>query len=277
MKSVTKLVSSLALLSAISLSAQTLVSVNGTVITQQDVDKELMAATQGRFNQVPAEKQAEFRKQVLEQLVAKELVYDDAKKTGVLTSPEYKEKYEEVTKRIQKEIAIQVWQKREIDKIAISNDELKKYYDANKEEFVENESVNARHILVEKEADAKSIIAELKPLKGDALKNKFMELAKAKSTCASASDGGDLGYFTAGQMVPEFNDKAFAMKAKEMTMEPVKTQFGYHVIYIEDKKAKAAKSFAEVKPFIEQRLKMEKAKTVMLAKMKELEKKATIK
>ncbi|MFA5460648.1 MAG: peptidylprolyl isomerase [Sulfurimonas sp.] len=277
MKSVTKLVSSLALLSAISLSAQTLVSVNGTVITQQDVDKELMAATQGRFNQVPAEKQAEFRKQVLEQLVAKELVYDDAKKTGVLTSPEYKEKYEEVTKRIQKEIAIQVWQKREIDKIAISNDELKKYYDANKEEFVENESVNARHILVEKEADAKSIIAELKPLKGDALKNKFMELAKAKSTCASASDGGDLGYFTQGQMVPEFNDKAFAMKAKEMTMEPVKTQFGYHVIYIEDKKAKAAKSFAEVKPFIEQRLKMEKAKTVMLAKMKELEKKATIK
>ncbi|HUH41757.1 MAG: peptidylprolyl isomerase [Sulfurimonas sp.] len=277
MKSVTKLVSSLALLSAISLSAQTLVSVNGTQITQQDVDKELMAATQGRFNQVPAEKQAEFRKQVLEQLVAKELVYDDAKKTGVLTSPEYKEKYEEVTKRIQKEIAIQVWQKREIDKIAISNDELKKYYDANKEEFVENESVNARHILVEKEADAKSIIAELKPLKGDALKNKFMELAKAKSTCASASDGGDLGYFTQGQMVPEFNDKAFAMKAKEMTMEPVKTQFGYHVIYIEDKKAKAAKSFAEVKPFIEQRLKMEKAKTVMLAKMKELEKKATIK
>lgn len=260
-----------------SLSAQTLVSVNGTQITQQDVDKELMAATQGRFNQVPAEKQAEFRKQVLEQLVAKELVYDDAKKTGVLTSPEYKEKYEEVTKRIQKEIAIQVWQKREIDKIAISNDELKKYYDANKEEFVENESVNARHILVEKEADAKSIIAELKPLKGDALKNKFMELAKAKSTCASASDGGDLGYFTQGQMVPEFNDKAFAMKAKEMTMEPVKTQFGYHVIYIEDKKAKAAKSFAEVKPFIEQRLKMEKAKTVMLAKMKELEKKATIK
>jgi len=277
MKSVTKLVSSLALLSAMSLSAQTLVSVNGTEITQQDVDKELMAATQGRFNQVPAEKQAEFRKQVLEQLVAKELVYDDAKKTGVLTSPEYKEKYEEVTQRVQKEIAIQVWQKREIDKIAISNDELKKYYDANKEEFVENESVNARHILVEKEADAKSIVAELKPLKGDALKNKFIELAKSKSTCASAAEGGDLGYFTQGQMVPEFNDKAFAMKAKEMTMEPVKTQFGYHVIYIEDKKSKSTKGFAEVKSFIEQRLKMEKAKTVMLAKMKELEKKATIK
>ncbi|MFA5233876.1 MAG: peptidyl-prolyl cis-trans isomerase [Sulfurimonas sp.] len=276
MNTVTKIVTSLAMLSSISM-AQTLVTVNGTAVTQQDVERELMAATQGRFNQVPAEKQAEFRKQVLEQLVAKELVYDDAKKSGVLESQEYKDKYAEVTERIKKEIAIQVWQKREVDKIAVSDADLKKYYDANKEEFVENESVNARHILVEKEADAKKAIAELKPLKGDALKNKFIEIAKAKSTCASAAEGGDLGYFTAGQMVPEFNDKAFSMKAKEFTMEPVKTQFGYHVIYIEDKKAKTTKNFAEVKPFIEQRLKMEKAKTVMMAKMKELEKKAQIK
>lgn len=276
MKAVTKIVTSLAMLSTVMV-AQTLVTVNGTAITQQDVERELMAATQGRFNQVPTEKQAEFRKQVLEQLVAKELVYDDAKKSGVLESQEYKEKYAEVTERIKKEIAIQVWQKREVDKIAISDADLKKYYDANKEEFVENESVNARHILVEKEEDAKKAIAELKPLKGDALKNKFIEIAKAKSTCASAAEGGDLGYFTQGQMVPEFNDKAFSMKAKEFTMEPVKTQFGYHVIYIEDKKAKSTKSFAEVKPFIEQRLKMEKAKTVMMAKMKELEKKAQIK
>lgn len=276
MKAVTKIVSSLAILSTISM-AQTLVTVNGTAVTQQDVDRELMTATQGRFNQVPTEKQAEFRKQVLEQLVAKELVYDDAKKTGVLTSNEYKAKYEEVTERIKKEIAIQVWQKREVDKIAISDAELKKYYESNKEEFIENDSVNARHILVEKEADAKSIIAQLKPLKGDALKNKFIEIAKAKSTCASASEGGDLGYFTEGQMVPAFNDKAFSMKVKEFTTEPVKTQFGYHVIYIEDKKAKTAKSFPDVKPFIEQRLKMEKAKAVMLTKMKELEKKAVIK
>ncbi|MBW6487863.1 peptidyl-prolyl cis-trans isomerase [Sulfurimonas sp.] len=276
MNKVTKIITSLAMLSTISM-AQTLVTVNGTAVTQQDVERELMAATQGRFNQVPTEKQAEFRKQVLEQLVAKELVYDDAKKSGVLDSQEYKEKYAEVTERIKKEIAIQVWQKREVDKIAISDADLKKYYDANKEEFVENESVNARHILVEKEADAKKAIAELKPLKGDALKNKFIEIAKEKSTCASAAEGGDLGYFTAGQMVPEFNDKAFSMKAKEFTTEPVKTQFGYHVIYIEDKKAKTTKSFAEVKPFIEQRLKMEKAKTVMMTKMKELEKKAQIK
>ncbi|MDD5399813.1 MAG: peptidylprolyl isomerase [Sulfurimonas sp.] len=280
MKTVTKIVASLAILSTISASAaqtQTLVTVNGTAITQQDVDKELMAATQGRFNQVPAEKQSEFRKQVLEQLVAMELIFGDAKSRGVLESKDFKEKYQEITKRIEKEIATQVWQKQELDKIKITEKELKDYYDANKDEFAENESVNARHILVKEESEAKSVIAELKSLKGDALKNKFIEIAKAKSTCSSAANGGDLGYFTEGQMVPEFNNKAFSMKAKEMTMEPVKTQFGYHVIYIEDKKAKTTKSFSEVKSFIEQRLKMEKFKTFMQAKIQELHKKAVIK
>lgn len=276
MKTVTRLVTSLAILSTISV-AQTLVTVNGTLITQQDVEKELMVATQGRFNQVPVEKQEEFRRQVLEQLVARELVFDDAKKTGVLESKDFKDRFEEVSKRIQKEIAVQIWQKREVDKIVILEEDMKKYYNSNKEEFAENESVNARHILVKEESDAKSIIATLKPLKGDALKNKFMELAKEKSTCTSASSGGDLGYFTEGQMVAEFSAKAFSMKPKEMTKEPVKTQFGYHVIYVEDKKPKVAKSFAEVKPFIEQRLKMEKAKSAMLSKMQDLEKKAVIK
>lgn len=267
MRTVTKIVASLAILSTITM-AQTLVTVNGTAITQEDVDKELMAATQGRFNQVPAEKQEDFRKQVLEQLVAKELIYNDAKKAGLLNTDDFKKRYEEVTNRIKKEIAIQLWQEQEFNKIKISEKEKKDYYDANKEEFAENESVRARHILVEKEADAKKIISELKSLKGETLKNKFMEVAKEKSTCTSAPQGGDLGYFTEGQMVPEFNDKAFSMKAKEITTEPVKTQFGYHVIYIEDKKAKTTKSFPEVKPFIEQRLKTEKAKSAIMAKMK---------
>jgi peptidyl-prolyl cis-trans isomerase C len=276
MKTVAKIAASLAILSTLS-TAQTLVTVNGTAITQQDVDKELMAATQGRFNQVPAEKQSEFRKQVLEQLVAMELIFGDAKSKGILETKEFKDKYQEIAKRIEKEIATQVWQKQELDKIKLTEKELKDYYDTNKEEFVENQSVNARHILVKEEAEAKSIIAELKALKGDALKNKFIEIAKAKSTCTSAPTGGDLGYFSEGQMVPEFNDKAFSMKPKEMTMEPVKTQFGYHVIYIEDKKAKTTKNFTEVKSFIEQRLKMEKFKTFMQARIQELQKKAVIK
>ena len=276
MKTITKLVASLVLLSSIAV-GQTLVTVNGTSITQQDVDRELMNATQGRFNQVPVEKQAEFRKQVLEQLVAKELVYDNAKKTGILDSKDFKERYEEVSKRIKKEIAIQLWQKREVDKIVISEKEMKKYYDENKEEFNEKASVHARHILVKTEEEAQSIISELKSFKGISLKDKFIELAKSKSTGPSGSNGGDLGYFSQGQMVPEFNDKAFSMKPGTITLTPVKTQFGYHIIYIEDKKPETTKSFTEVKNIISNRLKLEKAKSIILDKMKELEKKAVIK
>jgi parvulin-like peptidyl-prolyl isomerase len=275
MRLVTKIVTSLAIMSSIA-TAQTLVTVNGTAITKKEVDTELMNATQGRFNQVPAEKRAEFRKQVLEQLVAKELVYSDAKKTGILKSNDFKKEYVKVQKRIKKELAIQVWQKKELDKIKISNKTLKDYYNKNKEEFNQKESVHARHILVETKAEAKKIILLLKGLKGDALKTKFIKEAKAKSTGPSAPKGGDLGYFAQGQMVPEFNDKVFSMKVGTIS-KPIKTQFGFHIIYLEDKKAKKVRSFKEVKSFIDQRLRIEKAKSVIQEKMKKLKKAAIIK
>jgi len=277
MKKMTKTLVSTLLLTCTLASAQTLVTVNGTQITQEEVDSALMNATQGRFNEVPAEKQAEFRKQVLQQLIAKELVYQDAVKTKVLESKEFKDEFEKVQENIKKELAVQVWQKRELDKVNVADKELKTYYDKNKEEFNEKESVRARHILVKTETEAMGIINDLKSLSGDALQSKFIELAKTKSTGPSGPKGGDLGYFAQGQMVPEFNDKVFAMKVGAITKKPVKTQFGYHVIYLEDKKPTTTRSFTEVKSYIEQRLKMEKFKTVMNDKMEELEKKASIK
>jgi hypothetical protein len=100
--------------------------VNGTEITQSDVDSALMNATQGRFNQVPPEKQIEFRRQVLEQLVAKELIYSDAKKTGVLKSKDFKNEYKKVQEKVKKEIAVQIWQKKQLDKVKVSDKEAKK-------------------------------------------------------------------------------------------------------------------------------------------------------
>ena len=276
MNTATKFLSAI-LLTGVVATANTLVTVNGTAITQQEVDAELMNATQGRFNQVPAEKQAEFRQQVLQQLIGKELVYGDAKKTGVLTSNDYKVEYKKLEERMKKELAVQVWQKKQLDNIKISEKDLKEYYDKNLGEFNEKESVHARHILVKTEAEAKSIINELKSLSGAKLKAKFEALAKAKSTGPSGPKGGDLGYFAQGQMVPAFNDKVFSMKEGTVTLSPVKTQFGFHVIYLEDKKTAATRAFAEVKSFIEQRLKMEKFKSVMKTKMDQLQKKATIK
>jgi len=275
MNKVTKLLITL-LFSATIASAQTLVTVNGSAITQNDVDTELMQATQGRFNQVPQNKQLEFRKQVLQQLIAKELVYGDAKKTGVLNTKEFKAEYKKLLEIAKKNIAIQVWQKQQLEKVKVSDKEMKDYYAKNKDEFNVKESVHARHILVEKEADAKKIISDLKSLKGDKLKTKFIELAKSKSTGPSGPQGGDLGFFVKGQMVPAFNDKVFSMKVGTVTAAPVKTQFGYHVIYLEEKKPATIRSFKEAKNVIGQRLQLEKFKTAVKAKMKILEKKAKI-
>lgn len=273
----TKFLLSAALLASSIAMAQTLVTVNGKAISTEEVDGELMRATQGRFNQVPADKQAAFRQQVLQQLIGKELIYEDAKKKGVLKSKEYKTEYKKLEERMKKELAIQVWQKQVLDGIKITQKELKDYYNKNKEEFNQPESVHARHILVESEDAAKKIITELKSLSGEKLKAKFIELAKSKSTGPSGPKGGDLGYFTQGQMVPAFNDKVFSMKKGTVTLAPVKTQFGYHVIYLEDKKPAMMRKFDEVKMFIEQRLKMEKFKDVMKNKMDALQKKAVIK
>ena len=275
MKVTTKILSAILLTTSI-ISAQNLVSVNGKAISQDDVESALMNATQGRFNQVPPAKQIEFRRQVLEQLVSRELVYQDAQKTGIIKSKEFKAEYKKVLTKVEKEIAIQIWKKKLLDKIKISNKQLKSYYDENKEEFREKESVHARHILVKTQDEADSIVKELKTLKSAALKTKFIELAKAKSTGPSGPKGGDLGYFAQGQMVPEFNAKVFSMKVGEVSA-PVKTQFGFHVIYLEAKKQAKKLSFTEVKSFIEQRLKMEKFKTTLKTKMIKLQKKAVIK
>ena len=275
MKIATKIISTLLLTASIA-SAQTLVTVNGVEITQKDVETALMNATQGRFNQVPPAKQAEFRKQVLEQLVAKELVYSDAKKTNLLKSKEFKDEYKKVQERVKKELAVQIWQKKQMDKVKVSDKELKSYYNKNKEEFKEKESVHARHILVKTESEAQALIKQMKSLKGGDLLAKFIELAKLKSTGPSGPKGGDLGSFARGQMVPEFNDKVFNMKVGTIS-DPVKTQFGYHIIYLEAKKAPKNLGFTEVKSFINQRLKMEKFKTSMKTKMAQLQKKATIK
>jgi len=275
MKTFSKIALSLLVTSSLSF-AGTLATVDGVKITDEDVVGALMQATQGRLAQVPPQKQEQLKKQFLEELIAKEVIYKDAKKKGITKSKEYKEELENIIARLKKDLAIKLWQTKQFESIKISNKELKEYYKNNKQEFMQKESVHARHILVKDEAEAKKIIAELKSLHGKALKEKFIKLAQEKSTGPSGPRGGDLGYFSKGQMVPEFEQKAFGMKVGTITKEPVKTQFGYHVIYLEDKKEASTKPFDEVKPYIEQRLKMEKFKQTMQNKLQSLKSKAKI-
>ncbi|MGA9045709.1 peptidylprolyl isomerase [Sulfuricurvum sp.] len=264
------------LLSAQSASAVVLATVNGDEITSEEVNKVLMEGTQGRFDSLPADKQNELRQRIIEGMIAQELVYDDAKRTGVLDSKEYKQELEALVSRLKVQLAAKVWEQEQFEAIKVDAKEVKAYFDANPDEFIDKEKIRARHILVKSEAEAQAIIKSMKALSGDKLKNEFIAQAKSKSTGPSAAKGGDLGYFPRGQMVPSFNDAAFAMKEGSMSSTPVQSQFGYHVIYIEDKKAAKKLGFDEVKNFIEQRLKMDKFKATMEKKMATLREKAKI-
>ncbi len=267
---------SLSLLLGTLATATTLATVNGKKITSDEVNKILLEGTQGRFMSLPKEKQDELQKRVVDGIITQELVFADAKKNGVLESAEYKEELADITERIEKQLAAKVWEQQELAKVEVSDKEKRDYYKKNSSEFIEKEKVHARHILVKEESEAKAIIKELKPLKGEKLKEKFIELAQQKSTGPSAPKGGDLGYFPQGQMVPSFNDAVFAMKKGTITTTPVKSQFGYHVIYLEDKQPGKTLSYEEVQNFIGQRLQMEKFKEKMEKKMADMKKAAKI-
>jgi peptidyl-prolyl cis-trans isomerase C len=129
-------------------------------------------------------------------------------------------------------------------KAALSDDAEHQVYDEAVKQVKGEEEVHARHILVPTEDEAKAILAQLK---GGA---DFATLAKEKSKDPGAADGGDLGYFTKEQMVPEFADVAFKLDKGQLS-DPVKTQFGWHIIKVEDKRIKPTPTFDQVKGQIE--------------------------
>src|SRR4029079_18916415 len=126
---------------------------------------------------------------------------------------------------------------------APTDENMKKVYEDAAKQISGEQEVHARHILVETEDQAKKIEAELK--KGA----DFAELAKKESKDPAASDGGDLGFFTKDQMVPEFSTAAFALEPGKIS-DPVKTQFGWHIIKVEEKRNKQPPEFDKVKPQI---------------------------
>ena len=147
-------------------------------------------------------------------------------------------------------------------KAAVTPDATKKVYDDAVKQMSDEQEVRARHILVPSEDEAKAILAELK--KG----TDFAELAKQKSKDpGAAAEGGDLGYFTKEQMVPEFADVAFKLDKGQLS-DPVKSQFGWHIIKVEDKRKKPAPDFAQVKDQVETYV-QRKAQADFITKLRE--------
>ncbi len=179
----------------------------------------------------------------------------EAKKLG--DTPEFKKRMAFTRNRLLMDEMLQ-----KEGKSAVTPDAMRKVYDDAVKQMGNEEEVRARHILVPTEDEAKAILADLK--KGA----KFEDLAKEKSKDPSAAaQGGDLGYFTKEQMVPEFADVAFKLEKGQLS-EPVKSQFGWHIIQVEDKRKKPAPDFEQVKPQLEAYV-VRKAQADLVTKLRE--------
>jgi peptidyl-prolyl cis-trans isomerase C len=196
-------------------------TVNGKEITAGEFD--FIADQLGQqTQQMPAEQK---KKTLTEMLVNMELVSQAALKQGLDKTDSFNEQVEFMKKR-----ALQTeFFRKNVDE-AITDADLQAVYDEQIAALPVRQEVKARHILVKTEDEANAIIKELD---GGA---DFSELAKSKSTGPSGSQGGDLGYFGQGQMVPSFEAAAFALDKGKYTEKPVKTDFGWHVILVEDKR-----------------------------------------
>lgn len=256
MKNVLVRITGALLIGATLCAAQTLATVNGNAVSEEDVQR-IMAAMGARVGYQSLS--PDMKKKVLDQAIEQELLKQEAIDSGIQKSEAYKEALE----RLKGSLALDLWMKQKLDKIQIGEKEAKAAYEEHKSSFKKPESVHARHILVKEEKEAKEIIKTLGKTSKSDLEKKFIELAKSKSTGPSGPKGGDLGEFGRAQMVKPFSDAAFALKAGEYTKVPVHTQFGYHVIYLESKNPEASMPYAEVSGRIKQMLKTEKFKEII--------------
>ena len=184
------------------------------------------------------------------------MVTQAADKKNVADNPDFKRRLAFLRNKL-----LMGYELQEETKAAITDEALRQTYEDAVKSVGGQEEVRARHILVEKEDEAKAILEQLK---GGA---DFATLAKEKSKDPGAAEGGDLGYFSKEQMVPEFAEVAFKMYPGQLS-NPVKTQFGWHIIKLEDKRTKQPPEFEKVKDQIEQFL-ARKAQTEFITKLRQ--------
>lgn len=224
-------------------------SVNGSPIMQSMIES--VAA------QLQANGQQADEERIIDELINLQLLAELAKNDGL-------DKREDIANVLQlqrNQILANTYMSEISKDISVSDEEMQKEYDKQTAN-VKSDEFNASHILLESEEDAKAVIAALAD-GGD-----FAELAKEKSTGPSGPNGGELGWFKADTMVPEFAAAVQQMEAGSSSSEPVKTEFGWHVIKLNETRGTPVPEFEEVKPQIENVLVREQL-TAKIAKLRE--------
>ena len=230
------------------------------VIATVNGDK-IMKSTLDGYLAILKKSGKEDRDAAVSDLVATEIALQEAKKTDILDRPESKKAISDFTRNV----LLKTWTKEKVESFDITDADIKAAYDERVTKLASKE-YNARHILLKTEDEAKAVIKELE---GGA---DFATVAKEKSTGPSSSNGGSLGWFKAETMVPAFADAVKAMKKDDVSKEPVKTQFGYHVIKLEDSRDAKLPTLDALKPQLQRVLSQQK----MLAYMDDLKKTAKI-
>jgi peptidyl-prolyl cis-trans isomerase C len=229
-----------------------LARVNGVDIKQSD----LVLAEEDVGDDLKAASPDAKREQLISYLADIILVTQAAEKKKLADSPDFKRRLAFVRNKLLMGFGLQ-----DEAKGALTEDAMRQVYEEAVKSAGGQEEVRARHILVDTEDEAKALLEQIKNGAD------FATLAKERSKDPGAADGGDLGYFTKEQMVPEFADVAFKMYPGQLS-NPVKTAFGWHIIKLEDKRTKPVPEFEKVKEQIEAFL-MRKAQTEYVAKLRQ--------
>lgn len=217
-----------------------LASVEGKVITVGDFEKRL-AKLPPYYRTLASQRKKDF----LEDLISEQLLYEEALKRGLSRDAEIKELLNEAKKKILVAKLIEIEMRK---KASVSDDEIKAYYEAHQDEFVTPLRLRASHVLVNTEAEAKEIFQKL------SAGADFAQLAAQYSKDPSREKGGDIGYFSKGQLIPEFESVCFNLEVGKIS-EIVKTQFGYHIIKLTERRESRSRELSDVKDEIEKDLK----------------------
>ena len=234
-----------------------LATVNGIAITEDEVN-ELIAnlGPRGQSYNNPQGRQV-----VLGQLISSKLLLIEARANLYETEPAFRAELI----RLRENLLISYATEKAVSGVTVSDAEVEEYYNANKQRFVGENTVNASHILVKTEEEALELLAKI-----NAGEITFEAAAAANSSCPSGQNGGNLGDFGQGQMVPEFDAAVFAMEVGEISSTPVKTQFGYHLIKLIAKNDAAEIPLAEIAGEIKEALLSEKRRTAYEKKINQL-------
>lgn len=217
---------------------KTIAKVDGKAVTEQDLAG-VMASMSQQLAQLP---EGARRRAALDRLIDMKVLAAQADKDGLGNNEEFKQRLESV----RQQLLINEFIKVKVN-AAVTDEMVKARYDKDAAAFVPPEETRARHILVKTKEEAQAIIGQLEK-GGD-----FAKLATEKSQDpGSAKEGGDLGYFGPGDMVQPFDEATQKLKPGEITKAPVETQFGFHVIKVEDRRKQKVPGFEEVKEQIRQ-------------------------